>query len=49
MGKLKSVLKGESGAGTQVIYLTPEEARDRESRIKRAFYGHPVTTGGLGI
>lgn len=49
VAKLKSVLKGSEATETNIIYLTPEEAREREIRIKKAFHGHTVPTGGLGI
>lgn len=49
VAKLKSVLKGGEATETNTIYLTPEEAREREVRIKKAFHGHPISTGGMGI
>lgn len=49
VAKLKSVLKGGEAAEASTIYLTPEEAREREIRIKKAFHGHPVPTGGMGL
>src|SRR5690606_38479136 len=49
MGKLKKLVSGESGEMT-VLYLTAEEAREREMRIKRQFAGRAVVAaGGLGI
>jgi len=49
VAKLKSVLKGGEATETNTIYLTQEEAREREIRIKKAFHEHPISTGGLGI
>ena len=49
VAKLKSVLKGGEATETNTIYLTPEEAREREVRIKKAFHRHPISTGGLGV
>lgn len=49
VAKLKSVLKGGETTETNTSYLTPEEARDREIQIEKAFHRHPISTRGLGI
>ncbi|KAF8448118.1 hypothetical protein BGX38DRAFT_1142885 [Terfezia claveryi] len=47
VAKLKSVLKGGETTETNTSYLMPEEARDREIRIKKAFHRHPISTRGI--
>lgn len=51
VSKFKFIKEGEGAEVPTVIYLTPEEARERERRIKRAF-GNGMglsSTGALGV
>lgn len=51
VAKLKSFVKGD-GHGTDnmtMIYLTPEEVRERDIRIRKARHIHAAPTGALGI
>ena len=49
VARLKSLVKGEAPATESVVYMTPEEARERELRIKKTIGKAAITTGGLGI
>ena len=50
LNKLKNFVKGSDGKEMTVIYMTPEEAKIREQKIKRAFAGGMVITkGAMGI
>ncbi|KAF8463427.1 hypothetical protein BDZ91DRAFT_796288 [Kalaharituber pfeilii] len=53
VARFKSLVKGDNLSSSveppTVIYLTPEEAREREIKIKRAFQGYTIATGGLGL
>ncbi|KAF8415365.1 hypothetical protein EV426DRAFT_630040 [Tirmania nivea] len=48
VAKLKSVLKGGEEMETNTTYLTPEKAKQREIRIKKAFHESPIP-GGLRV
>ncbi|KAI5779895.1 hypothetical protein DFH27DRAFT_529885 [Peziza echinospora] len=50
LSKLKNFVKGGEGKEMTVVYMTPEEAKIREQKIKRAFAGgHVITKGAMGI